>query len=43
MKTAISIIRYEEAGASDHGKGGVKALRRHIKKTKQLLKEGIAP
>ncbi|KAG8165899.1 hypothetical protein KVR01_004451 [Diaporthe batatas] len=43
MKTAVSIIGNEEAGASDRGKGGVKALRWHIKKAKQLLKESIAP
>lgn len=43
METARPIMRNEEIGAMDHGKGGVEALRRHIRKTKQLLKESIAP
>jgi hypothetical protein len=42
MKTAGPILRMEEVGASDH-EGGMKALRRHIKRVKHLLKESIVP
>lgn len=43
MEAARPIMRNEEIGAMEHGKGGVKALRIHIRKTKLLLKESIAP
>lgn len=37
------ILEKEDGGASESGKGGTKALRWHIKKAKQLLRERIAP
>lgn len=42
LKIAGPIIGNEEVGASESGQGGVMALRRYIKETKQLLKESIA-
>lgn len=43
MEIAGPIINKEEVGALENGKGGVKALRKHLKKTKKLLRESIAP
>lgn len=37
------IMKKEEEGEPHHGKGGIKCLRQYIKKTKQLLRDGIAP
>ncbi|KAI0378983.1 hypothetical protein F5Y04DRAFT_138304 [Hypomontagnella monticulosa] len=38
-----SIIIQEEEGDLINGKGGIKLLRKYVKKTNQLLREGIAP
>ena len=37
------IIKKEETGNSENGKGGIKALRKLMKKSKHLLKESITP
>jgi len=36
------VIRKEEIGSPENGKGGMKTLRNHIKLAKQLLKKSIA-
>lgn len=37
------ILRKEDQGGHEDGKGGIKALRRHLAGAKQLLRECIAP
>jgi hypothetical protein len=43
MDIASPIMRKEEEGDPYVGKGGIKCLRETIKKTKHLLRDGIAP
>ena len=40
-KIVQAVLKKEESGCSEHGRGGVKALRKHMKSAKQLLKEII--
>lgn len=43
MDIAGPIMRKEDDGQLHHGQGGVKSLRKCIKKSKQLLRDSIAP
>ncbi|ROW15155.1 hypothetical protein VPNG_03108 [Cytospora leucostoma] len=43
MELARTIIKRDDRGSPEHGRGGIKALRRNISEVKQLLKESIAP
>ncbi|KAI1868755.1 hypothetical protein JX265_006734 [Neoarthrinium moseri] len=43
MDIAGPIMKKEEGGEPHQGRGGIKCLRKYIKKTKQLLRNRIAP
>ncbi|KAF3763036.1 hypothetical protein M406DRAFT_331606 [Cryphonectria parasitica EP155] len=43
LELARAIIKKEDTGRPENGKGGIKALRKHITKAKQMLRESIAP
>lgn len=43
LDVAKSMLRKEEVGRSEEGQGGIKYLRKTIKKAKRLLRDRIAP
>ncbi|KAK5652235.1 hypothetical protein OQA88_10732 [Cercophora sp. LCS_1] len=43
LRLAESLIRREDTGRPEEGKGGIKSLRRDMKKAKRLLRGRIAP
>lgn len=43
VEIAATMLSKEELRCSENGKGGIKALRSYIRKSKQLLRENIAP
>lgn len=38
-----AVLAKDELGQPEHGKGGVKSLRKNMKQAMQLLRESIAP
>lgn len=43
VEVARSMLRKENAGRPEEGQGGIKSLRKSIKKAKRLLRDRIAP
>lgn len=43
LEIAKAMIRKEDRGLPEEGKGGIRSLRRDIKKSKKLLRACIAP
>jgi hypothetical protein len=44
LKTMVKIVLAKEgSGQPENGKGGVASLREHLKQSRQLLQERIAP
>ena len=43
LDIVTTILRKEEPGQPEEGKGGIKSLQRDMKKAQQLLRERIAP
>lgn len=43
LRVAGSMLRKEEAGRPEEGRGGIQYLRKAIKKARRLLRDRIAP
>jgi hypothetical protein len=43
LEFALAIIRREDVGRPEEGKGGMRSLRKDMKKARQLLRSCIAP